>query len=496
MDVDMRKIFLAGLMIILSMGLIYENSCAVKNHRPEFYWKVYGGVVNPQQWICDGDIPLAMFEQRTIEQPEENLRYFNGIPKPPQLRYLRLKPDGKPLVNGVQLYWVMKTRAMQTDILKDIRVKGQGTERLEVTFITSDYHGVALSTRVLTLTYDSEMESYIYDFKCILEFSDPEFYRGKTMNFEFSDPWYTDCPGPAIEFTGMWKKRYRKLVYESQDGTVQAIPLNHFTTSHKGNIRLKRDGLFVAVYESDGNPAFQFVGDTAEKSGIGVCWWGYDIHFSRHVTPDEYDSPIVTRFRIFDCPGKKAYELSKNAVIRPLGSNEWGGREEYPIYERKSAFNKGIRLDSVYDGPIDPFPWQRVGEGPEWDKTFGRNDKFSMKLIHKEKKFSRWQTFQGDGQGYWAEPWNPCKGYRVSCWIKTNNVEGNGATLALQYHIPNEPQHYPINTDRKLTGTGNWTRLELEMGPPPPEAGCLMIMLQLDGSGTAWFDDLEVIQIK
>ena len=84
----------------------------------------------------------------------------------------------------------------------------------------------------------------------------------------------------------------------------------------------------------------------------------------------------------------------------------------------------------------------------------------------------------------------------VRIWVKTANVIGNGATLAMQYHIPNESQQYPIYTAKKLTGTNDWTRLELTTGPPPPEAGCLMLMLQQDGIGTTWFDDLEVIPLR
>ena len=192
-------------------------------------------------------------------------------------------------------------------------------------------------------------------------------------------------------------------------------------------------------------------------------------------------------------------ELLKKAVSPSLGDNEWGGFEDYPIYERISSFEKGLRLDGYYDGKIDPFPWCIEGSGALWDKTSGRTDSYSLKISKKEKGLTRWQTFQGDGEGYFTEPWTPCKGFRVSCYVKTESVIGRGSTLAVQYHIPNSPQQYPIVTARKLTGTNGWTKLEVELGPhesEPPEIGCLMIMLQQDGSGTTWFDDLEVIPLK
>lgn len=482
--------------LIVCLVFCVGNISNAGTHTAKFTWRVSGGVVNPEQWIYDGEIPIALFEYRQVEQPEENLRYFNSVPKPPVLRYLKLTPNGKPLVEGVQLYWVLQSRSVVTDELIDLSVVGNGTERLEITFITKDKGRIATSRRILTMTYDSELGSYIYDFRCILEFQSPDFFRDKTMIFEFSDPWYVGCPGPAVEFTGMWRKRYQKFVYESEDGSLQAIPLNHFTTSHKSNIRLKRDGIFTAVYEADGNPAFQFVEDTADKSSIGICWWGYDVHFARVVTPDELDKPINTHFRIFQCPGQKAKEFAANAIVKPLKPEEWGGKKEYPVYERISSFERGLSLDGIWNGVTDPFPWEIVGEGAAWDKTSGRNDNFSLKIERNEKGLTRWKTFQGDGQGYWMEPWSPCKGYTVRIWIKTANVIGNGATLAMQYHIPNESQQYPIYTAKKLTGTNDWTRLELTTGTPPPEAGCLMLMLQQDGIGTTWFDDLEVIPLR
>lgn len=112
-------------------------------HTPYFTWKILGGVVNPEQWIFDGDIPVAMYEQRFIEQPGENLLFFDGVPKPPLLRHLKLTPDGKPLVEGMQLYWTLIHRNIITDRLVDLDIEGNGSERLKVTFITApDYRAL------------------------------------------------------------------------------------------------------------------------------------------------------------------------------------------------------------------------------------------------------------------------------------------------------------------------------------------------------------------
>ncbi len=492
-----RTILVPGIIALVLTG-VPVGSAAAATHTPRFTWRVLGGAVNPEQWIYDGEIPLAMFEQRVIEQPAENLMFFNGIPKPPVLRHVRLSPDGPPLVECIQLYWVLIAGQLATDRLVNIDVRGSGSDRLTVTFHTRDRSGIADSKRVLTLTYDEATGSYVYDFEAWLSFNSAEFMNNVSggRSFEFCDPWFVGCPGPSVAFPGMWKKRYQKFVYESPEGPV-ALPINHYTTSLKGGIRLKRDGMFAAVHEPDGNPAIQFVGDTADNSGISICWWGYDYHLSRTITTAEMDKPVLARFRITNCPDEKARTLARDAGLPKWNPGGWTLGNEYPVYERVSSFAKGLALDASPEGETDPFPWTAVGEGAVWDKTSGRTDSFSLKISKAGAGLTRWQTFQGDGEGYFAEPWSLVKGYRVACWVRTEQVEGRGSTLAVQYHVPNFAQEYPVYRARRLTGTQGWTRLALEVGAPPLEkAGCLMVMLQQDGSGTTWFDDLEVTPVK
>lgn len=483
-----RTILPLTIVCLLFAGVLPAG--AAKSHTPRFEWRVLGGSVNTEQWIYDGDIPVALFEQRIIEQPAENLMFFNGVPKPPVLRKVRLAPDGPPLVDCVQLYWVLVSGKLATDRLVKIDVAGNGTERLTVTFHTRDRNGVADSKRVLTLTYDAATGSYVYDFQAWLTINGPDFFGGP-VSLEFVDPWFTGCPGPAVEFPGMWQKRYSRFVFESPDG-VKSLPINHFTTSHKGGIKLRRDGMFVLAHEPDGNPAIQFMGETADKSGISICWWGYDIHCGRSITPDEMDKPVLASFRITACPSDKAARMVKDGAVPTMNAGGWTLGNEYPVYERKSGFSKGLALDGVPAGPVDPFPWTIAGDGASWDKAGGRTDPSCLKISKTKPGLTRWQTFQGDGEGYFAEPWSWLTGYKVSCWVKTDSVAGCGSTIAIQYHIPNTSQQFPVANARRLAGTNGWTKLEVEVGPPPQDTGALMIMLQQDGSGTTWFDDLEV----
>lgn len=61
-------------------------------HRPLFALRTSGGVCAGEQWICDGEEPIACLTHALVAQPEQNLRYFNQNLKPLELRQLVLSP--------------------------------------------------------------------------------------------------------------------------------------------------------------------------------------------------------------------------------------------------------------------------------------------------------------------------------------------------------------------------------------------------------------------
>ena len=351
--------------------------------------------------------------------------------------------------------------------------------------------------RTLTVNYDDNTGSYIYDFKDHAVIRYPEtFDKNNTVRFEISDPWFTDCPAPSQQFAGAWKGRYSMFAYESADGRVISIPHTHFGGSQKGGIVLKNDGLFAAVYEPDGNPAIQLMGDTADKISIGICPWAYDVHLSFGVEPKELYAPIRTHFRIFQCPADRARSMRQAAEIPALKPNEYGGLKEVPMYERSSSFEKSLKIGVPHEGNLDPWAWFPQDEqGAVWDESFGRTGSKSLKIDKSTPGISTWYTMC-EGQGYFTEPWTPCKGYEITCWVKTENVSGPGASIGLCYHVPNVPPEWPVLRSERLTGTNGWTKLVLTVGPPPKDTSIVSLHFQQAGSGTTWFDDMEVKMLK
>lgn len=461
------------------------------DHQSIFSFRTHGGVCAGEQWIYDHDEPIARLEHKIIEQPEQNLRYFDSNKKPINLRDLKLAPKGRPLISGVQLYWVFQHRVLATTELVDVQVIGQGTDCLTLTVITQDPGGVATSRRVLTLTYDDSLASYIYDFKAHLAINSPEvFDRNETVSFEYCDPWYNDIPGPTVEFPGLWQKRYSHLLAEKSDGRIWQMPINHMATGIPSPKALKRNGLLVLGYETGNNPAFEFIGETADRTSIGVCNWGYDVHFIGHYTRNELYAPLCPQFRVRLCPDQQVLQMQ--AAVEPVPPVNYNGFEDLPLYERRTSFAKGLRFNEPTSGNTDPWPWLPQGEGTQWCKDEGHSDNFSLKISKNTLGPSEW-IMEREGEGAWTQRWTPSTSFRVSVYIKTDGVKGRGSFLAVRWGVYNYPERYPYIGSQKLVGTCDWTLVSVEInGPPPPDISAIYIILRQDGSGATWFDDLQV----
>ncbi|MDD4266658.1 MAG: hypothetical protein GXY25_02705 [Pirellulaceae bacterium] len=91
-------------------------------------------------------------------------------------------------------------------------------------------------------------------------------------------------------------------------------------------------------------------------------------------------------------------------------------------------------------------------------------------------------------------PLKPGRKYRLSGWVKTENVSGreSGATLCLEWQGKDGRWMGGCYPDG-IKGTRNWTKVEAVVRVPAEAAAChLACYLRQGITGTAWFDDVAI----
>jgi hypothetical protein len=74
--------------------------------------------------------------------------------------------------------------------------------------------------------------------------------------------------------------------------------------------------------------------------------------------------------------------------------------------------------------------------------------------------------------------------------VKTQDVAGKGATIFIWTNDGKNTR--TSSCSQRLVGTHDWTRLSFQPDNIRPSTYHVRIGLELDGAGTAWFDDVEL----
>ena len=77
---------------------------------------------------------------------------------------------------------------------------------------------------------------------------------------------------------------------------------------------------------------------------------------------------------------------------------------------------------------------------------------------------------------------------------RLERLDRGGAYLQVDDVVFNWQDVQATRKTEKLTGDQDWTRLEVEFTPSPRDP-FLLIKLCVEGTGTAWFDDLELVEV-
>ena len=483
-----------------------------KGYVPKFAWRDEG---KDARGIYDHDHRIVRFQERvrTDGGHYADVMFHDVYLRPPGVGPIPAEPQG-------YLFPRWRFHVYFIHDVEELKAEEQG-ERLRLTMRTHDRevrdpdkplyqkalkkhgvdpkdgaHPVFHDEMFLTLTYDPERESYIYDIRSRLTIK-PD--RKLLIPFvkdhlEYQDLMPNGSFWPHME--GYDRKKYQWQVWEAADGKVYRIPLHHFKSPDKREIRLKPDGLFAYLQERPGNPVIQLLGDTATRSEIAICWWIWDPHIYL-LTPDrktcDAGETFEVHYRLFEMNEADGKALLDRSILRPESSLDGVAA---PVFRfGLNTFDEPVSAEVESEDwfwESNESRWVRPREKRHclWDDTVARSGTRSLALRGDRAGQSwRWQApFCGSGMRPVPKL---AKQQRLTAWVKTKDV---GGRVRIGYHVTSEPGRDVEWSERELSGTNDWTQLQLTSSPARP-GGNANIILQLDGTGTTWFDDVEVVNV-
>jgi hypothetical protein len=153
------------------------------------------------------------------------------------------------------------------------------------------------------------------------------------------------------------------------------------------------------------------------------------------------------------------------------------------LQERPTSGNLARNVDVE----LDPAAYYFTN-GPcdfDWTTSASHSPTHALRTISETSALCRWFTKPT------LIPVQPGSQYTVSAWFRTADVNGN-ARLGINFWTRERNFIAPtILSNRTVTGTQDWTNLEVQ-ALAPPGAGYVRVELRLSGPGTLWADDLSV----
>lgn len=151
--------------------------------------------------------------------------------------------------------------------------------------------------------------------------------------------------------------------------------------------------------------------------------------------------------------------------------------------------------DASWNGIASPAPadwavWIPSGSGKDPGKTV---NVFLDSAVHHEGKqsmaFDALQTSRVSVNQK-ATKIAAGKSYKLSMWVKTENVAGTGAYFRTQYYNSSKVGDGPASN--KLLGTNDWTLQQVYMTIPSGVTKLVIEPFLETGTGKAWFDDVRL----
>lgn len=306
-------------------------------------------------------------------------------------------------------------------------------------------------------------------------------------------------PAGVFSPAGMEPKRFQSCLVQ-RGARVAGIAHHHLESPDKRRLRLGPGDRFAWVLE-EWNPVITL--GTGTRAEAGLCAYMWDTHFGLRVCHG--GKPVVlppgtvrtVTYTLEVLGWSAARSLLRRAVLRSPGAaagapSYTGGRHD---------FRATFRSAGIDGNPA--WPWQpSIARGNPAAVEFARDtrcgcgDRNSLRIRHRAAARSCWQaTTLGPAFG---EPAFRRGGkLQLTAKVRTRGVHGR-VRIGLRMHRAGcgsvfDVAGYEVYSSAWLRRRDqDWCELQVETPPLAPAPDRVHLLLELDGTGRAWFDDVEL----
>ncbi len=329
-----------------------------------------------------------------------------------------------------------------------------------------------------------------------------EVARGKTWEvthnpdhgeLEFCNIW----PEGTFTTAAKGKKKYSHCFIE-RPGGVTLIPHTHIESSDKKNILMLPGDRFGWLLE-DENPVVELL--PGPEASAGLCAYMWDAHVGyrachvpgKTLLPGEsrHEASIritrVGRDEGSALMARGAAALSPEAAMTPL------------YVEGVNTFRETLRAFPGREDAVWPWTFEvSAGKGAqvtgEIDSSHGYDDTRSIRIRSSGPGTGRWiATTLGPAFG--GPPFADGRKYRLSAFARSSSLRGSaGASLRLHREgapgLAETAAYEFYASGRRISGDSPWTAIEVITPPISPPPDRVHLILEQEGEGTTWFDNV------